>query len=180
MLTLQEKLSIRSIAHFALVLEEQYSLAKIHLLHEEELIAQVSRAPLRPTALQGHCPSGAEASEGQREPTAAGATRAGSSARPPATPSTSARVFTHIPGEVALGEHPALSGAPTRKAVPGGWHCLDHVEQSWVTSFVPPVTSAHPQRLFEPCNSFGTAVHDLAVHSSLGGQSIHPGRGHLG
>lgn len=44
-LTLQEKLSIRSIAHFALVLEEQYNLAKIHLLHEEELIAQVSRAP---------------------------------------------------------------------------------------------------------------------------------------
>lgn len=44
-LTLQEKLSIRSIAHFALVLEEQYNLAKVHLLHEEELIAQVSRAP---------------------------------------------------------------------------------------------------------------------------------------
>ncbi|XP_027734932.1 FERM and PDZ domain-containing protein 1 [Empidonax traillii] len=40
-LTLQEKLSIRSIAHFALVLEEQYSLANIHLLHEEELIAEV-------------------------------------------------------------------------------------------------------------------------------------------
>ncbi|NXO36839.1 FRPD1 protein, partial [Locustella ochotensis] len=40
-LTLQEKLSIRSIAHFALMLEEQYNLAKIHLLHEEELIAQV-------------------------------------------------------------------------------------------------------------------------------------------
>ncbi|NXM38371.1 FRPD1 protein, partial [Gymnorhina tibicen] len=40
-LTLQEKLSIHSIAHFALVLEEQYNLAKIHLLHEEELIAQV-------------------------------------------------------------------------------------------------------------------------------------------
>ncbi|NWH99611.1 FRPD1 protein, partial [Tichodroma muraria] len=40
-LTLQEKLSIRSIAHFALVLEEQYNLAKIHLLYEEELIAQV-------------------------------------------------------------------------------------------------------------------------------------------
>ncbi|NXQ33784.1 FRPD1 protein, partial [Alaudala cheleensis] len=40
-LTLQEKLSIRSIGHFALVLEEQYNLAKIHLLHEEELIAQV-------------------------------------------------------------------------------------------------------------------------------------------
>ncbi|NWH94465.1 FRPD1 protein, partial [Aegithalos caudatus] len=40
-LTLQEKLSIRSIAYFALVLEEHYNLAKIHLLHEEELIAQV-------------------------------------------------------------------------------------------------------------------------------------------
>ncbi|NXU90971.1 FRPD1 protein, partial [Xiphorhynchus elegans] len=40
-LTLQEKLSIRSIAHFALVLEEQYNLAKVHLLHEEELISQV-------------------------------------------------------------------------------------------------------------------------------------------
>ncbi|NXN87858.1 FRPD1 protein, partial [Bombycilla garrulus] len=40
-LTLQEKLSLRSIAHFALVLEEHYNLAKIHLLHEEELIAQV-------------------------------------------------------------------------------------------------------------------------------------------
>ncbi|XP_050185026.1 FERM and PDZ domain-containing protein 1 [Myiozetetes cayanensis] len=40
-LTLQEKLSIRSIAHFALVLEEQYNLANIHLLHEEELIAEV-------------------------------------------------------------------------------------------------------------------------------------------
>ncbi|NXM74113.1 FRPD1 protein, partial [Serilophus lunatus] len=40
-LTLQEKLSIRCISHFALVLEEQFSLAKIHLLHEEELIAQV-------------------------------------------------------------------------------------------------------------------------------------------
>ncbi|KAK1200506.1 FRPD1 protein, partial [Pygoscelis papua] len=40
-LTLKEKLSIRSIAHFALVLEEQYNVAKIHLLHEEELIDQV-------------------------------------------------------------------------------------------------------------------------------------------
>lgn len=179
MLTLQEKLSIRSIAHFALVLEEQYSLAKIHLLHEEELIAQVSRPPA-PHGPAGALPPGSRGSEGQREPRAAGATRAGSSAWPPATPSTSARVFTHIPGEVALGEHPAPSGVPTRRAVPGGWRCLDHVEQSWVTSFVPPVTLAHPQRLFEPCNSFGTAVHDLAVHSSLGGQSIHPGRGHLG
>ncbi|KFP26664.1 FERM and PDZ domain-containing protein 1, partial [Colius striatus] len=40
-LTLKEKLSLRSIAHFALALEEQYNVAKIHLLHEEELIEQV-------------------------------------------------------------------------------------------------------------------------------------------
>ncbi|XP_010281866.1 PREDICTED: FERM and PDZ domain-containing protein 1-like, partial [Phaethon lepturus] len=40
-LTLKEKLSIRSIAHFGLALEEQYNVAKIHLLHEEELIEQV-------------------------------------------------------------------------------------------------------------------------------------------
>lgn len=43
-LTLKEKLSLRSIAHFALALEEQYNVAKIHLLHEEELIDQVRRA----------------------------------------------------------------------------------------------------------------------------------------
>ncbi|NXI61010.1 FRPD1 protein, partial [Anseranas semipalmata] len=40
-LTLKEKLSIRSIEHFALTLEEQYNAAKVHLLHEEELIEQV-------------------------------------------------------------------------------------------------------------------------------------------
>ncbi|NXI91247.1 FRPD1 protein, partial [Psophia crepitans] len=40
-LTLKEKLSIQSIAHFALALEEQYNVSKIHLLHEEELIEQV-------------------------------------------------------------------------------------------------------------------------------------------
>ncbi|NXF54055.1 FRPD1 protein, partial [Oceanites oceanicus] len=40
-LTLKEKLSIRSIAHFALALEEQYNMAKIHLLHEDEFIEQV-------------------------------------------------------------------------------------------------------------------------------------------
>ncbi|KFQ34703.1 FERM and PDZ domain-containing protein 1, partial [Mesitornis unicolor] len=40
-LTLKEKLSIRSITHFALALEEQYNVAKIHLLHEEEFIEQV-------------------------------------------------------------------------------------------------------------------------------------------
>ncbi|KAH0628468.1 hypothetical protein JD844_009681 [Phrynosoma platyrhinos] len=40
-LTLKEKLSIRSIEHFALVLEEQYNVLKMYLLHEDELIAQV-------------------------------------------------------------------------------------------------------------------------------------------
>ncbi|NWH77463.1 FRPD1 protein, partial [Piaya cayana] len=40
-LTLKEKLSIRNILHFGLALEEQYNVAKIHLLHEEELIEQV-------------------------------------------------------------------------------------------------------------------------------------------
>ncbi|NXG49020.1 FRPD1 protein, partial [Psilopogon haemacephalus] len=42
-LTLKEKLSLRSIAHFALALEEQYNAAKIHLLHEEELIEEVAQ-----------------------------------------------------------------------------------------------------------------------------------------
>ncbi|KAJ1205552.1 hypothetical protein NDU88_000980, partial [Pleurodeles waltl] len=37
-LTLKEKLSINSIEHFALALEEQYNIAKLYLLHEEELI----------------------------------------------------------------------------------------------------------------------------------------------
>ncbi|XP_013801683.1 FERM and PDZ domain-containing protein 1 [Apteryx mantelli] len=40
-LTLKEKLSIRSIAHFALALEERYNIAKIYLLHDDELIEQV-------------------------------------------------------------------------------------------------------------------------------------------
>ncbi|XP_060092997.1 FERM and PDZ domain-containing protein 1 isoform X2 [Heteronotia binoei] len=40
-LTLKEKLSIRSIEHFALVLEEQYNVLKIYLLHDDELITQV-------------------------------------------------------------------------------------------------------------------------------------------
>ncbi|KAL4641758.1 FERM and PDZ domain-containing protein 1-like [Arapaima gigas] len=40
-LTLKEKLSIRCIEHFALVLEEQYSSTKLLLLHEEEFIQQV-------------------------------------------------------------------------------------------------------------------------------------------
>ncbi|XP_040819430.1 FERM and PDZ domain-containing protein 1 [Ochotona curzoniae] len=40
-LTVREKLSIRSIEYFALALEEQYSVSRLHLLHEEELIQQV-------------------------------------------------------------------------------------------------------------------------------------------
>ncbi|XP_077003770.1 FERM and PDZ domain-containing protein 1 isoform X2 [Tamandua tetradactyla] len=40
-LTVKEKLSIRSIEYFALVLEEQYSVSRLRLLHEEELIQQV-------------------------------------------------------------------------------------------------------------------------------------------
>nr|XP_025040089.1 FERM and PDZ domain-containing protein 1 [Pelodiscus sinensis] len=41
LLTLKEKLSIHCIEHFALALEEQYNIAKVYLLHEEELIEQV-------------------------------------------------------------------------------------------------------------------------------------------
>ncbi|KAI2657110.1 FERM and PDZ domain-containing protein 1 [Labeo rohita] len=40
-LTLKEKLSIRCIEHFALVLEQQYNITKLLLLHEEELIQKV-------------------------------------------------------------------------------------------------------------------------------------------
>ncbi|KAM7093423.1 FERM and PDZ domain-containing protein 1 isoform 1-T3 [Molossus nigricans] len=40
-LTVKEKLSIRSTEYFALVLEELYSVSRLHLLHEEELIQQV-------------------------------------------------------------------------------------------------------------------------------------------
>ncbi|XP_075787346.1 FERM and PDZ domain-containing protein 1 [Pelodiscus sinensis] len=41
LLTLKEKLSIHCIEHFALALEEQYNIAKVYLLHEEELVEQV-------------------------------------------------------------------------------------------------------------------------------------------
>eukprot|EP00062_Callorhinchus_milii_P013766 gi/632962312/ref/XP_007897236.1/ PREDICTED: FERM and PDZ domain-containing protein 1 [Callorhinchus milii] len=40
-LTLKQKLSIRCIEHFALVLKEQYSTSKVYLLHEDEIIEQV-------------------------------------------------------------------------------------------------------------------------------------------
>ncbi|XP_028816489.1 FERM and PDZ domain-containing protein 1 isoform X2 [Denticeps clupeoides] len=40
-LTLKDKLSIRAIEHFSLVLEQQYSINKLLLLHEEELVQQV-------------------------------------------------------------------------------------------------------------------------------------------
>lgn len=40
-MTLKEKLSISRIEHFSLVLEQQYSITKLFLLHEEELIQEV-------------------------------------------------------------------------------------------------------------------------------------------
>ena len=40
-MTLKDKLSIRSIEYFSLVLEQQYSITKLLLLHEEELIQKV-------------------------------------------------------------------------------------------------------------------------------------------
>uniref|UniRef100_A0A8C7X0M1 FERM domain-containing protein n=1 Tax=Oryzias sinensis TaxID=183150 RepID=A0A8C7X0M1_9TELE len=40
-LTLKDKLSIRAIEYFALVLEQQYSITKLLLLHEDELIHKV-------------------------------------------------------------------------------------------------------------------------------------------
>uniref|UniRef100_A0A3Q3E3D3 FERM domain-containing protein n=1 Tax=Labrus bergylta TaxID=56723 RepID=A0A3Q3E3D3_9LABR len=39
-LTLKDKLSIRAIEYFALVLEQQYSITKLLLLHEDELVVQ--------------------------------------------------------------------------------------------------------------------------------------------
>lgn len=50
-LTVKEKLSIRSIEYFALALEEQYSVSRLHLLHEEELIQQVATLGLGSSAL---------------------------------------------------------------------------------------------------------------------------------
>ncbi|KAJ8385152.1 hypothetical protein AAFF_G00192030 [Aldrovandia affinis] len=41
LLTLKEKLSIRCIGHFALVLEQQYTITRLLLLHEEEIIQKV-------------------------------------------------------------------------------------------------------------------------------------------
>lgn len=42
-LTLKDKLSIRAIEYFALVLEQQYSITKLLLLHEDELIQKVKK-----------------------------------------------------------------------------------------------------------------------------------------
>lgn len=42
-LTLKDKLSIRAIESFALVLEQQYSITKLLLLHEDELIQKVKK-----------------------------------------------------------------------------------------------------------------------------------------
>lgn len=44
-LTLKDKLSIRAIEYFALVLEQQYSITKLLLLHEDELIQKVKEKP---------------------------------------------------------------------------------------------------------------------------------------
>lgn len=44
LLTLKDKLSIRVIEYFALVLEQQYSITKLLLLHEDELIQKVVAA----------------------------------------------------------------------------------------------------------------------------------------
>lgn len=55
MLTLKDKLSIRSIEYFSLVLEQQYSITKLLLLHEDELIQKVtlniSQSPSYPCSL---------------------------------------------------------------------------------------------------------------------------------
>uniref|UniRef100_A0A8C2K1K7 FERM and PDZ domain-containing protein 1 n=1 Tax=Cyprinus carpio TaxID=7962 RepID=A0A8C2K1K7_CYPCA len=40
-MTLKEKLSITRIEHFSLVLEQQYSISKLYLMHEEEVIQKV-------------------------------------------------------------------------------------------------------------------------------------------
>lgn len=40
-MTLKEKLSLSRIEHFSLVLEQQHSITKLLLLHEEESIQQV-------------------------------------------------------------------------------------------------------------------------------------------
>lgn len=42
-LTLKDKLSIRAIEYFALVLEQQYSITKLLLLHEDELVQKVKK-----------------------------------------------------------------------------------------------------------------------------------------
>jgi len=43
-LTLKDKLSIRAIEYFALVLEQQYSITKLLLLHEDEFIQKVKES----------------------------------------------------------------------------------------------------------------------------------------
>lgn len=45
-MTLKEKLSLGRIEHFALVLEQQPSVTKLLLLHEEERVEQVGPAPV--------------------------------------------------------------------------------------------------------------------------------------
>ncbi|KAG8004055.1 FERM and PDZ domain-containing protein 1 [Nibea albiflora] len=61
-LTLKDKLSIRAIEYFALVLEQQYSITKLLLLHEDELIQKVKVCfiPRDPTDLLQDDPSAFE------------------------------------------------------------------------------------------------------------------------
>lgn len=47
-LTLKDKLSIRAIEYFALVLEQQYSITKLLLLHEDELIQKARKHTIAP------------------------------------------------------------------------------------------------------------------------------------
>lgn len=47
-MTLKEKLSLSRIEHFSLVLEQQHSISKLLLLHDEERIQQVRARKERP------------------------------------------------------------------------------------------------------------------------------------
>uniref|UniRef100_A0A8C7Y442 Uncharacterized protein n=1 Tax=Oryzias sinensis TaxID=183150 RepID=A0A8C7Y442_9TELE len=56
-LTLKDKLSIRAIEYFALVLEQQYSITKLLLLHEDECLFRVCFIPKDPMDLLQDDPS---------------------------------------------------------------------------------------------------------------------------
>ena len=56
-MTLKEKLSLSRIEHFSLVLEQQYSITKLLLLHDEERIQQVHCTHTVPHAVLRQIPS---------------------------------------------------------------------------------------------------------------------------